>query len=112
MIPPILCDVLIAPDDSGARRHAGGQSRDGEQAPGRSIALAYKARTLGFCLVLSLAGCATHTQPDMDDSAGADDQAPQSDGAHGSHGGGGHMGGLWTEMARTALQTGMGFIHH
>ncbi|NVN24335.1 hypothetical protein HW511_08050 [Asaia siamensis] len=68
--------------------------------------------SLCFCLALILSGCAQRTQPDMDVN-GTSDESGQSDRMQQGRAGGGLSGGsIWPEIARTALQTGMGFLHH
>ncbi|WP_438381817.1 hypothetical protein ABHV46_13085 [Asaia sp. BMEF1] len=77
------------------------------------VTAAYRRLILCVCLGLMLAGCAPRTQPDMDVGAGTSDDPGQSTGAQQGRAGGGPSGsGIWPEIARTALQTGMGFLHH
>lgn len=86
----------------------------GDASPERSGRRLAALRSLASfaCLAMLLSGCASHTQPDMDDSAAGSDDGQQGREASATRRGGPSGGGLWTEMARTALQTGMGFIHH
>jgi hypothetical protein len=69
-----------------------------------------------LCLLLagfSLIGCASRAPADMADGDDArNDSRPSDTNGSGSSHGGGPGGSLWSELARTALQTGMGFIHH
>ncbi|GBR22259.1 hypothetical protein [Asaia spathodeae] len=68
--------------------------------------------SLCLCLALILPGCAQRTQPDMDVN-GTSDESGQSDRMQQGRASGGPSGGsIWPEIARTALQTGMGFLHH
>ncbi|GBD57785.1 hypothetical protein [Gluconobacter wancherniae] len=70
-------------------------------------------KLLPFAAMLLLAGCASHQQSDMNEDSGNGEYA--SNDSSGEPGGGrGHGGGnsIWSDVFRTALQTGMGFVHH
>ena len=63
--------------------------------------------------MLLLASCASHAPSDMSETADSNDGPPfnQTGGdPGGSRGGGGNS--IWSDVFRTALQTGMGFVHH
>ncbi|EHH68175.1 hypothetical protein GMO_15250 [Gluconobacter morbifer G707] len=65
---------------------------------------------MGF---LFLAACASHPPADMTDASDADAPVQDASGPGNRGGGGpGGGGGIWSEVLRTALQTGMGFVHH
>ena len=66
---------------------------------------------VGGCLFL-LCGCASHrSQPDDDLAMDeADNGPPPGDGQHGGGRGGGQ--GIWSDVLHTAMQAGMGLIHH
>lgn len=69
-------------------------------------------RLLWGCSLLLLAGCASHPPSDMSETADGGDGSSYTQTAGGP--GGGHGGGnnIWSDVFRTALQTGMGFVHH
>lgn len=64
------------------------------------------------CGLLLLTSCASHTPSDMSEIADGSEGAPYTQTAGGPAGGHGGSNSLWSDVFRTALQTGMGFIHH
>ncbi|ANQ40241.1 hypothetical protein BAR24_01460 [Gluconobacter oxydans] len=64
------------------------------------------------CGVLLLTSCASHTPSDMSETADGSEGAPYTQTAGGPGGRHGGSNSLWSDVFRTALQTGMGFIHH
>lgn len=65
------------------------------------------------CLLI-FAGCAEHRPPLDDDGLpmtdGSEGSGPPGGPTGGDHGGRG--GGVWSDVLHTAMQTGMGFLHH
>ncbi|MFT8991148.1 MAG: hypothetical protein ABF959_12560 [Gluconobacter albidus] len=71
-------------------------------------------KTCTVAVFILLAACASHAPLDMTSASGDDDDPAYTVKSDHTHGGGG-MGGngnIWGEVFRTALQTGMGFVHH
>lgn len=62
------------------------------------------------CLLL-LAACAEHRPPLDDDGLPVTDGSEGDGPPHGGRGGPGG-GGIWSDVLHTAMQTGMGFLHH
>ncbi len=66
-----------------------------------------------LCCFCCLFGCAEHRQPLDDDGLpvtdGSETGGPPGGGRGGPGGGG---GGIWSDVLHTAMQTGMGFLHH
>ncbi|WP_215768700.1 hypothetical protein [Gluconobacter sp. P5B12] len=63
--------------------------------------------------MLLLASCASHAPSDMSETADSN-HAPSFNQTGGGLGGGrgGGSNSIWSDVFRTALQTGMGFVHH
>ncbi|WP_215751031.1 MULTISPECIES: hypothetical protein [unclassified Gluconobacter] len=59
--------------------------------------------------MLLLESCASHAPSDMSETADSNDGPPFNQ-TGGGPGGGGNS--IWSDVFRTALQTGMGFVHH
>lgn len=70
----------------------------------------FRFMMISGCLFI-LAGCAGHRQPLDDDGLPVTDGSENSGLPGGGRGGPGG-GGIWSEVLRTAMQTGMGFLHH
>ncbi|WP_336760984.1 hypothetical protein [Asaia sp. VD9] len=79
---------------------------------GRCLASRCRRGVILFSAAAMLAGCVSRTAPDMDDSASQSGDAAPERGTRSGQGGGPAGGSLWPELSRTALQTGMGFLHH
>jgi len=68
-------------------------------------------KNCAVAVFILLSACASHSSPaDMATSANDDDSGYNIRGHQGSGMGG--NGSIWGEVFRTALQTGMGFVHH
>ncbi|MBS1071529.1 hypothetical protein JK222_07400 [Gluconobacter cerinus] len=69
-------------------------------------------RLLLGCSMLLLASCASHAPSDMSETADSNDAPSFNQTGSGPGGGRGGGNSIWSDVFRTALQTGMGFIHH
>ncbi|MBS0982361.1 hypothetical protein [Gluconobacter cerinus] len=69
-------------------------------------------RLLLGCSMLLLASCASHAPSDMSETADSNDGPSFNQTGSGPGGRRGSGNSIWSDVFRTALQTGMGFVHH